>query len=383
MAKKRNLTVYPATVQPQVPVAAAPKKNHFAIILDESGSMSPLRNSAYKATEAIIQAVQSGASTFGQTATVSLYTFNNYVHTHFNMRTVEKVPSVFSYNPSGGTALFDAVGQAIDDFTKSLDANDPNASFVVIAVTDGGENCSHSYDARKIINRMQEVQKTDRYTITFQTPVGMGREFARIFGIPTGNIREWEQTERGVEEVRTTTLAATNSYFTSRSTGLKSVDSFYVQTDLSTLKKSDLKKLVDMQAQFKSWTVDKESDVKTFVESHGKQYKLGSVYYALTKKEKVQSQKKVLIQEKGNKSIYGGQEARDLIGLPKGSNATVEPGNHANYDIYVQSTSINRKLVRGTKVLFDTTLAFDLTPTWDHEAAKKAADAKKAKGVTF
>lgn len=32
--------------------------------------------------------------------------------------------------------------------------------------------------------------------------------------------------------------------------------------------------------------------------------------------------------------------------------AQVKPGNHANFDIFVQSTSFNRKLVRGTKLLY-------------------------------
>jgi hypothetical protein len=56
--------------------------------------------------------------------------------------------------------------------------------------------------------------------------------------------------------------------------------------------------------------------------------------------------------EKKKGSIWGGYKARELIGLPTdGSLAIVEPGNHANYDIYVQSTSVNRLLVRGTNFL--------------------------------
>jgi hypothetical protein len=40
-----------------------------------------------------------------------------------------------------------------------------------------------------------------------------------------------------------------------------------------------------------------------------------------------------------------------MIGLPANADAKVEPGNHANYDIFVQSTSVNRKLPRGTKLI--------------------------------
>jgi len=386
--KKRKLTV-----TKNVPVAAKKLTNHFAIVIDESGSMAHLRSNVIEAVNNIINTIKTGADQFGQESTVSLYLFNNSVKRRFF-----KVPAInvatltsLDYYPSGGTALFDGVGMAISDFESGVDASDPDTSFVILTYTDGEENSSQYWHAQKnyrtqgisrdVLELFRKVQSTDRYTITFQLPQGYGHRFANSYNIPAGNIREWEQTVKGVQDVQRSTVNSTLSYFTARSVGTKSVDNFYIQTDLSNLKKSDLKKLDNLQNQFKAWTVEKESDVKTFVEGHGKKFVIGSVYYALTKKEKVQPQKKVLVMEKGSKAVYGGAQARDLIGLPQGVNATVEPGNHANYDVYVQSTSVNRKLVRGTKVLFDTTLSVDLPSTWDHVAAKAAADAKK--GVTF
>jgi hypothetical protein len=50
--------------------------------------------------------------------------------------------------------------------------------------------------------------------------------------------------------------------------------------------------------------------------------------------------------------MYSGSDARTLIGLPTSGNARLHPGNHGNYDIFIQSTSINRKLVGGTGVLY-------------------------------
>jgi len=97
--------------------------------------------------------------------------------------------------------------------------------------------------------------------------------------------------------------------------------------------------------------VPRETEIREFVVEKLGQYRVGDAFYQLTKKEMVQTQKALLLMEKGKGAIYGGPEARDLIGLPTGVNAKVEPGNHANYDIFVQSTSTNRKLVRGTKLL--------------------------------
>jgi len=101
----------------------------------------------------------------------------------------------------------------------------------------------------------------------------------------------------------------------------------------------------------------KEEVIKDFVEKKTRRpYVIGTAYYQLMKTEKVQAGKGVILVEKGKPQVWAGQAARAMIGLPAGSDAKVEPGNHANYDIYVQSTSVNRKLPRGTKLIVVDTL---------------------------
>lgn len=56
--------------------------------------------------------------------------------------------------------------------------------------------------------------------------------------------------------------------------------------------------------------------------------------------------------EKGKTPVYSGEWVRETLGLPKFGEVKVEPGNHGNWDIYVQSASTNRKLVRGTKLVY-------------------------------
>ncbi len=70
--------------------------------------------------------------------------------------------------------------------------------------------------------------------------------------------------------------------------------------------------------------------------------------------------------EKGKKAIWGGKEARHLIGLPDDKDAKVTAGNMSNYDIFIQSTSVNRILVRGTKLIWDKNHTKNSKPTWDH-----------------
>lgn len=203
---------------------------------------------------------------------------------------------------------------------------------------------------------MRDREIGDNWTITFQLPPRTKSSFCRQFGIPEGNVREWEATTQGVTELESVTTCSIQNYYGALASGKRSVKNFYsMTTDLSGMSPKDLKlALVDQKSQFKVIKVDKEADIRPFVESKtGVPYKKGIAYYQLSKPEKIQPNKDILIMEKGKPSIWGGNPGRALIGLPTDgiTYSKVNPGNHANYDIFVKSNSVNRKLVRGTTLL--------------------------------
>ncbi len=173
-------------------------------------------------------------------------------------------------------------------------------------------------------------------------------------GIPDGNILEWEQTERGVEIAARATEQAYSNYFSARSRGLTSTKGFYT-TDLTGVSKATVKsKLVDISDEVEFFDVRREQQIRSFVESKisGTMAK-GGAFYQLTKKEdEVQDYKQIAIRDKKSGSVYSGVEARNLLGLPHNGTVKVAPGNHGSYDIFIQSTSVNRKLVPGTQVLY-------------------------------
>lgn len=257
--------------------------------------------------------------------------------------------------------MLDGVGLSIKELQNFVKHQTGDNSCMIIAITDGEENSSGKFNKISLPKLINEVEAEGNWTVAVQVPKGhYKRQLVQNFNIAEGNIREWEQTIAGVQETEQVTSRAIGTYFQGRSTGQRSTKKlFEVTTDLSQVTKRDIKaNLVDMKNQFKAFVVPKEEVVKEFVERKTrKNYVLGSTYYQLMKTEKVQPQKQILIVEKGKDEVWGGQEARDLIGLPPGVEAKVIPGNHSKYDIYVQSTSVNRKLPRGTKVLLDTKAA--------------------------
>lgn len=326
--------------------------NKIAYVMDASGSMICLKQKAIDTANSWIATTKSEAQKSNQKTLSTLVTFDYKDNVQFVTLNDENFPTFNSHNyrPDGMTALITAVTKTI----KELDKTDTGKeSFLVVVITDGLENDSHYADIRNFGSLISSKQGTDRWTFVFMVPPGHKNTITQ-YGIPVGNVREWETSEKGLQENEVLTSGGIRTYYDSRSAGKMSVSCFYVQPDLSKVNVTKVKRaLDDITSRCEVFTVDKENNITDFVEKKTKRpYVKGSTYYQLMKKELIQPQKDIVLAEKmGSKRIYSGSEARKLIGLPEGANAKVEPGDHAKWDIFVQSTSVNRILPRGTKIL--------------------------------
>ncbi len=223
----------------------------------------------------------------------------------------------------------------------------------MISITDGEENQSRKFNSLTLKNLIDNVVKTDLWTISFLLPQGKKSAFLSMFrGFPAGNVAEWEVSERGIQEYQVKNAQAFSSYAVNRTKGVTSSTAFY--TDLTGVTAKDIKKnLDDLSGQVRILQVDREIEIKPFVESKLGTYTPGTCYYQLTKDEKkIQGYKQLFVMEKGKKTVFGGDDARTVLGIPAGT-LRVKPGNHGNFDIFVQSNSLNRKLVRGTSLIVD------------------------------
>ena len=113
-------------------------------------------------------------------------------------------------------------------------------------------------------------------------------------------------------------------------------------------------KLVDISNEVQFFDVKATDSIKPFVETKTKKpYVAGTAFYQLTKKEdEVQDYKQIALRDKKSGTVYSGVQARNILGLPHNGTVKVAPGNHGGYDIFIESTSVNRKLLPGTQVLY-------------------------------
>jgi hypothetical protein len=315
-------------------------KNYITFVLDNSGSMASIGKDVMRTYNSLTSGLRQQSE-------------KNDQEKLYSDASVEALVPLTSYPTDDLTALWDAVGDAIDNSQSMKDAAEGHVSHLIYILTDGLNNASMRHNVGSITRLMSDLMHDGNWTFVYQMPPGAKANFVRTTGIPEGNVAEWEATTRGVEVAYAAASAGFSGFYEARTKGATFVNDFFVKTDLSKLKKEDLwAKLKDVQKDFMSITVSREMEIKEFVEENTNQpYRLGDAFYQLSKTEKIQAGKDLMIMEKGKRGIWAGAEARELVGIPVGSAGKVTPGNHSNFDIFVQSTSTNRKLVRGTRVL--------------------------------
>jgi hypothetical protein len=339
-------------------------KQYIGISRDHSGSMGNIAHLAMKDYNEQIATIKESAIRFGIDTILSVVSCsikepsNGYIGRTENkfdvqLSSISSVKRMFDYPATGSnTQLFDSVNMLIDQFVKVPDYNSPDVAFALHILTDGVDNNSRT-SGYALGTRIKELQATDKWTIAFRVPQGMKQSLVRL-GIPAGNILEVNySSEEDIEKATVVQKAATTAYYTSRSAGVRGSSAFYADT--SNLTPTVVKQeLSNISKRIKVIRVPQQYDgykIQDFVEEKHGGYILGTTYYQLTKREEVQDNKRIVVWNKLNGEYYSGHEARTLLGLPTTGNIKLVPGQMPDFEVFVQSNSVNRKLVGGTKVI--------------------------------
>jgi len=256
-----------------------------------------------------------------------------------------------SYITDGGTPLRDAVVESIQHIEKHSSKNDAN---MLIVLTDGQENCSKN-TTEDCKNAILTALATDKWTFAFCVPPG-ATDTAANFGIPKGCITEWEQSKKGYSEVAKNVTRGIQATYACYANDSFSNRSFFIP-QVEDLTKTDVKRnLTNVSNQFMAFFVKANDNlvISDFFRKKGVTYEVGRGFYQLTKAETVQDFKDLVIKENSTGSLYAGEHARDLLGIPAGGTIKLNPAFSAKWTVYVRSTSWNRKLVAGTEVLYFT-----------------------------
>jgi hypothetical protein len=350
--------------------------NHFVFVVDESYSMKHLKDTTIRVFDGFITRLAAKSRAKEQETRVTVYFFNSYGTERCVIYDMDvlRVPSLAGmYRPDGNTALLRTFLLAIRDL-RELPQKYGDHSFAVFGFTDGQENDSArprtpAMQSRVIAELHQAILTApDNETYGLFVPDQEGVHDAKSFGFPAGNISIWNpNSAEGIEEVGRLLDDVTEGYMEGRKRGVRGYSAsssargggLFRMADFSP---SDVRTSLTPVAPGSFFYLDVTQGHRDpgsdgarldhFYESEtDKPYPKGRCYYEFTKAEKVQGYKQVAVEVGG--VLYSGtlDETRALLGLPMDHEVKLRPDQKAGATIFIQSTSNNRKLLPGTRLL--------------------------------
>ncbi len=194
---------------------------NVVIILDKSGSMESTRDATISAFNEQIETIRE--MTESVDVTLSLVTFNHVAC----VNAWRADPAAFeplsreTYRPGGNTAMYDAVGKAVDKFAFD-EWLSKKETYLFIIISDGVENSSQRYTAAMLADRITRLQATDRWTFSY---IGANQNLAEVsdrMGIPRSNMAAYENTAAGTRRMGSMASEALRRYLRRAANGMAS-----------------------------------------------------------------------------------------------------------------------------------------------------------------
>ncbi|WP_406203877.1 vWA domain-containing protein [Streptomyces decoyicus] len=335
--------------------------NHVALVLDASSSMSHLSRKVVEVADQQISYLARRSKELDQETRVTVYVFADKVECVIYDKDVLRMPSLKQlYRVGGMTALLAATLKSQKELAQTAQLYGDH-SFLTFVLTDGQENASHccpdaaARDPRELVQAVGKMTETqaDNWTLAVLVPDQMGKREAMQCGFPKDNIAIWDATStQGLEEAGQVIQQATEKFMVGRTQGIRGSRAVF-STGAEAVNKDTIEAagLTPVNSSgYQLIPVAREATIRDWVVECGHTFRTGCAFYQLSKSEKVQARKQIAVLEKKTDRVYAGPEARALLGLPD-EETRVKPDHNDDFTIFVQSTSVNRKLVPHTRLL--------------------------------
>jgi hypothetical protein len=275
------------------------------------------------------------------------------------------VPSISGmYRICHGTALCDAIIRTVE-YMRKIPEDFGEHFHLLYVLTDGEELHSSQQGKWGLPGVLASLPQN--VTIAAFTPDLNGKHALVRYGFSSGNIEIWDPSKQNApEEVGVVMAAATTSYMSNTRSGS--------QTRTTSLFEAHAPKVADLKrnltpltkgsydffpvtsadlAKIDNGRLDEFMELKT-----GRPYvPNGRTYYQFDKRETVQQEKKIIVviyDKATNEEVaYSGPQVRQMLKLPETGTVRVRPGKweRLGYKVFILSTSNNRKLTPGSRVL--------------------------------
>ncbi len=195
---------------------AAPLKTNVIFVIDESGSMQGTASDVRGGFNAYVEKIKGDGNKYSLTA----IKFGTTVRPLFANLPLDKVPTLTTenYMPSDSTALYDAIGHALDEAKKQWGTDKKpygSEKFILIIMTDGFENASKTCSKETITARLKRREDAGNWTLVYMGADQDAWGIASTLGFAQGNVLSYASADAGVvfnslAESTTATSGSTN-----------------------------------------------------------------------------------------------------------------------------------------------------------------------------
>ncbi len=191
-------------------------KIYNLIIVDESGSMSPLREATLSGINETINSIRSAQEEFATTQehTLTLVTFDSSanrpdVRTMIDHQPILQVKGFTDYMPTGCTPLYDAMGKSLTTLHHRI-KDDKDATAVVTVLTDGLENSSREWTASGL-RRLIEQLKGEGWSFSYMGSAHNVKEVTDLLSIE--NVVEFSHDNIGADSTWAREQSSRKAYY--------------------------------------------------------------------------------------------------------------------------------------------------------------------------
>ncbi len=195
------------------------------IILDKSGSMEEIKSGTIEGFNSYIKKLKKEDANI----LVSLTLFNTLVEKCYSLIPVKdvKLLDTETYDPDGGTALWDAAVDSTEECferTKNMIENKP--AILSVIITDGIENSSQRHERRCMNDLVEKLKAEGNWTFVYMGANQDSWANARSVSMDLGNTANFQPSNAGMKKTFNAMYVGTSqlSMKSMRGEGLNSAD---------------------------------------------------------------------------------------------------------------------------------------------------------------
>lgn len=207
------------------------KKNVVSVsfILDKSGSMQSVRGATISGFNEYIGTLKKDKKADYE-LTLTLFDTSVTTHERESIEDVSELTTV-TYDPNGGTALYDAAVTTIQNAVKTH-----KGKSLVIIMTDGEENSSKEHTEEDLKKLIKKLEKTGEWTFVFLGANQDSYAKAAKYGISAQNATNFNASDMGTRAAFVGMAVATSNFASEVNTVTDSFFSKEQQKDIEDTK---------------------------------------------------------------------------------------------------------------------------------------------------